>query len=539
MRYNNNNYFNLGEGGEGGEETKEATEAAERAIESQNEGEAVAAKAEAEAEEGQREIVEKTQNDRIENQKKKTREVIGKLFGGDSGNFKPIDATMAVDILGNNTDAESIKITMGETQYNLTDTEKLSALLKKFPDSKRLADKIVNLSASDKLYILSEMSSVIGDFQVTATNADYDDGIQSSGNHIKRVSSNIEKLFSDSGSSSAERPYTAPDGTVFNISEQGITSDGKQIYTESQLNEFTNLVKDHKNALDAFKEAIENSENSKNTKDLNALADATERLAEAQKKLTDAMPSFRDAHPYLFFILFSLVLGGLGVVANILYYIFMGQAEQANMQGCYLLTANSQLINPKSKCMQANGKIDPANNKNNCQKGSECCNNAFNIEDGNININKYFGKNDSAPSYWLSKKKKQINPTSDFVRNVKVTSLPAFNRNQFLRVDTVNSLNNALSSNGENIAGSPLPIDYSTDGADGGYVTYAIRSVSLSSAITNIKCKENYDRDQKTDSWVKAILYVGGSIVLLFVIFYFVKFEYDKHDGKVKAKYRK
>ena len=87
-----------------------------------------------------------------------------------------------------------------------------------------------------------------------------------------------------------------------------------------------------------------------------------------------------------------------------------------------------------------------------------------------------------------------------------------------------------------NVPSSPLPLALWTPE---GSVTYAIRSISSSDALVEVACDMEKTLCNLGSGVGNLILKIALPILIVCVLFYFVKFEYDKHDGKIKAKYRK
>lgn len=83
---------------------------------------------------------------------------------------------------------------------------------------------------------------------------------------------------------------------------------------------------------------------------------------------------------------------------------------------------------------------------------------------------------------------------------------------------------------------SPLPLSLSTGN---GSVTYGIRKLSSSDALTEVACNLEKALCNVGSGIGNFFLKIALPILIVCGLFYFIKFEYDKHDGKVKAKYRK
>ena len=93
-----------------------------------------------------------------------------------------------------------------------------------------------------------------------------------------------------------------------------------------------------------------------------------------------------------------------------------------------------------------------------------------------------------------------------------------------------------FNTRGISVQTSPVPLSYWTAN---GSVTYGIRTLNSSDALTEVACDLEKTLCNVGSGIGNLFLKIALPILIVCGLFYFIKFEYDKYDGKVKAKYRK
>jgi hypothetical protein len=340
----------------------------------------------------------------------------------------------------------------------------------------------------------------------------------------------VRRLFEGKGAENLKNFKV--NGVDYTISDsEGVKKGDDQLLTPNQLNDLKQNLENYKQAREEYEEALKK-------KNLEDILNAKQRELSMRKRIDKLL----DALPGIVKIILILAAG-----FEILHLLLKGGKDEANHNsGCYLITNQTYLTDPSSKCYSNTFKIDvdDEDGKYNCNDPGQCCNNA----DFNFGVNQpslSFKNNEGALSYWY---------VLDETANCKKSSggapnytLPAYRGKSGLCYlnDHPPDKNQALSAEAKEVLrqanpnvnfGGGLPANFWNNE---GSVTYGIRKLSTAEGVANLACQTDNIIKNFSKTIGKTILYIGGAIVLLFVIFYFVKFEYDKHDGKVKAKYRK
>ena len=467
---------------------------------------------------------------------------LGKLFGGSENGVSPTQAVDCVNMFSGDvsTFTATFKDGGSSTSLDLTNVnnitdQNLNQLINKFNGKKPTADLLRQVlsdmeTPGERAIFLSELF----DTQITFDMNKISGGpIRVTSGELNATLPYVRRLFEGKGAENLKNFKV--NGVDYTISDsEGVKKGGDQLLNPDQLNDLKQNLENYKQAREEYEEALKK-------KNLDDIVKAKQKELAMRKRIDNLLEKLPE-------LLQTILILAAGFV--ILHYVLKGGKEEAKRySGCYLITDQTTLTDPSSKCYSNTFKIDvdDEDGKYNCDDPSKCCNTA-NFQFDNTAESKYsFKNNEGAPSYWwVLDSKKNVNCSGDTGEdNITKKTLPAYRSQTNLKCDLAPLRPQALSANAKkvllnyrsnfNFTGG-LPANFWNNE---GSVTYGIRKLDTADGVANLACQVDDAVNKFAQTIGKTILYIGGAIVLLFVIYYFIKFEYDKHDGKVKAKYRK
>ena len=471
---------------------------------------------------------------------------LGKLFGGSENGVSPTQAVDCVNMFSGDvsTFTATFKDGGSSTTLDLTNVSKiynddLNKLIKKFPDNRPNAQELKNVLTSmdtpgERAVFLSEVFDEFN-FEMTSMSTS-DPPINVSSENLNATLPYVRRLFEGKGAENLKNFKVR--GVDYTISDtEGVKKGDTPLLTPEKLKELKNNLENYKQAREAYEKALK-------TRILDDIVNAKQTELDKRKQLDKFWKKVGNVAEFLKILIYLAV--GYEILHTLLE---AGKEEAKRYSGCYLITDQTTLTDPDSKCYSNTFKIDQDGDdgKYNCDDDSKCCNTA-NFQFDNTAESKYsFKNNEGAPSYWwVLDSKKNVNCSGDTGEdNITKKTLPAYRSQTNLKCDLAPLRPQALSANAKkvllnyrsnfNFTGG-LPANFWNNE---GSVTYGIRKLDTADGVANLACQVDDAVNKFAQTIGKTILYIGGAIVLLFVIYYFIKFEYDKHDGKVKAKYRK
>ena len=468
---------------------------------------------------------------------------LGKLFGGSENGVSPTQAVDCVNMFSGDVSTFTATFNDGGT-LDLTNLNKISdddmnKLIKKFNGKKPTTMELKNVLTSmdtpgERAVFLSEVFDTQISFDVERVSTT--DNIKITSEELNATLPYVRRLFEGKGAENLKNFKVR--GVDYTISDsEGVKKGGDQLLTPDQLNDLKQNLENYKQAREEYEKALK-------TRILDDIVNAKQTELDKRKQLDKFWNRVGTVAEFLKILIYLAV--GYEILHTLLE---AGKEEAKRYSGCYLITDQTTLTDPDSKCYSNTFKIDQDGDdgKYNCDDDSKCCNTAK-FQFDNIGKSKYsFKNNEGAPSYWwVLDSTKSLN-CDGFTGEDSITknTLPAYRSQTNLKCDLASLRPQALSANAKkvllnsrsnfNFTGG-LPANFWNNE---GSVTYGIRKLDTADGVANLACQVDDAVNKFAQTIGKTILYIGGAIVLLFVIYYFIKFEYDKHDGKVKAKYRK
>jgi hypothetical protein len=464
-------------------------------------------------------------------------EAVGQLFGGTtSGGVSFQAAYDCVNMFsGGVTGIQAIFNDGAVFNISRPDGINYNDLIDKFsgtskPDANSLKKALNSMDLGERTIFLSEMFG--DDFTFQGDSMSTGDQIQVTSNYLLSTLPYVERLFKGKGLENLNNFKVR--GVEFTIDSSGVKMGDTQILTPDELKALKENLERSKTAREEYENALQRGNGADIVAKKQAELDLRAKRWENLGKIADVFRFFLEL-ALGFYLLHTLMKAG--------------KDEANHNSGCYLITNQTYLTDPSTKCYSNTFKIDVDANEGtyNCNDPGQCCNNAdFNFATaGQPDFN--FKRNKGAPSYWYVLQDGNLDCNRGSSGGADNYTLPAYRSKSGL-CDLKKhppSMNQALSAEAKYVLRQANP-NFNFDGGlpanfwnTDGSVTYGIRKLSATDGIANLACQIDNMFGNLSKTIVKTILYIGGAIVLLFVIFYFVKFEYDKHDGKVKAKYRK
>jgi len=521
---------------EDAEETKAADDKAQQSVKDAAEG--AAQNAAKEAETAAKQDAYKARAD--------YQDKLGKLFGGSENGVSPTQAVDCVNMFSGDVSTFTATFqdggsstTLDLTNLNNITNDDLNKLIKKFPDNQPNVQELRKVLTSmdtpgERAVFLSEVFDEFT-FEMTSMSTS-DPPINVSSKNLNATLPYVRRLFEGKGAENLKNFKVR--GVDYTISDtEGVKKGDTILLNPDELKELKNNLENYKEAREAYEKALK-------TRILDDIVNAKQAELDKRKQLDKFWNRVGTVAEFLKILIYLAV--GYEILHTLLE---AGKEEAKRYSGCYLITDQTTLTDPDSKCYSNTFKIDQDGDdgSSNCDDDSKCCNTAIFQFDNIAKSNYSFKNNEGAPSYWwVLDSNKNLNCEGVTGEDsITKKTLPAYRSQTNLKCDLASLRPQALSANAKkvllnsrsnfNFTGG-LPANFWNNE---GSVTYGIRKLSTAEGVANLACQVDNMINKFSKTIGKTILYIGGAIVLLFVIFYFVKFEYDKHDGKVKAKYRK
>ena len=395
-----------------------------------------------------------------------------------------------------------------------------------------IADTLTNLPGpSERLQYLAERGT--DDFVVNGGYNEYnpisDLGVQtpvtSSAKNVREVMKNARSLIEGKIAKFGGGKEVEIKGAKYKVEGTAIFKDGETFFDFRELK--TNI-----DQLSAAKEKLEKMEREgRSPEDVErARGDVAKEKSSFWKNFFSDFTAGGVTKTGGWIVLLVLVIYGIIIVEDGVKALV--QQKKKEIDGCYLISNDTYLQDQNPKCVScasATFKVSSCSNPDCCapfQGNIPPFPTGFKMK--NQNSYWYVGDGDvvcdgnlTHPSYLSVEKCYQERKKKD--KDIDRPQLSAEAAAEF-------------NTRGISVQTSPVPLSYWTAN---GSVTYGIRTLNSSDALTEVACDLE-----------KALCNVGSGIGNLFLkialpilivcgLFYFIKFEYDKYDGKVKAKYRK